>query len=71
MKGAAVPEVLVRSDLLSVPEAAAYINRSVNFVRRRVRYETPIVQHGDRAPLFFRRSDLDMWIARNTHVPAR
>ena len=59
------------SALLGTPAAAVYICRSEEFVRRSLRYEVPVHQHGERAPLFFKRSDLDHWIASHTHVPAR
>jgi hypothetical protein len=56
--------------LLSVPEAADYMRRSANFVRRVLRYECPVVQRGRRGPLYFYKSDLDRWLAQNTRQPA-
>lgn len=61
----------MESVLLTAEQAARYINRNVSFVRRYLRYETPYVQHHRSGPLYFRKSDLDMWIAQHTHVPAR
>jgi hypothetical protein len=58
------------SSVLTTPEAAVYINRSVNFVRRVLRYEVPIVQHGTRGPLGFYKTDLDRWLAAHTRIPA-
>lgn len=60
-----------QSPILSAAQAAEYINRPVNFVRRVLRYELPIIQHGDRGPLFFYKTDLDRWLAQNTRVPAQ
>ena len=57
--------------ILSTPEAAAYINRPVNFVRRVLQYEVPVVQHGQRGPLFFYKTDLDRWLVTNTRVPSQ
>ena len=59
------------SPLLDLSTSASYLGVSDNFMRRVVRYEIPVVQHLPRGPLYFKRVDLDMWIARNTRVPAR
>lgn len=59
------------SPVLDTYEAAAYVKRSADFVRRVLRYEIPVVQHGRRGPLGFFRADLDRWLARNTQEPAR
>ena len=55
--------------VLNAQEAADYIGRSLNFVRRTLRYEVPVVQHGMRGPLGFWSSDLDRWLAKHTHEP--
>jgi hypothetical protein len=57
------------SPILNARQAAEYINRPLNFVRRTLRYELPVVQHGERGPLFFYRTDLDRWLRENTRVP--
>lgn len=59
------------SPLLSTPDAANYLGRSEDFVRRVLRYEIPVVQHGARGPLAFFKTDLDRWLATNTRVPVR
>lgn len=59
------------SPILNSAQAADYINRPLNFVRRTLRYEVPFIQHGDRGPLFFYKSDLDRWLANNTRVPVQ
>ncbi len=56
--------------IYNTPAAAAYVDRSEFFVRRTLRLEVPYIQHRPGGPLYFRKSDLDMWIARHTHVPA-
>ena len=61
----------MQSEILSTPEAADHIHMSEDFVRRRLRYEVNVIQYAPRGPLFFRRSDLDMWIAKHTHSVAR
>ncbi len=53
------------SPLMDVREAAAYIGRTPNFVRRVLRYEIPVVQRGRRGPLFFYKHDVDLWLASN------
>lgn len=57
------------SPLLDSEQAAAYLNRSVNFVRRVIRYQVPFVQYGSRGPCYFYKHDLDLWLLRNTHQP--
>lgn len=64
-------QATIQAAVLSTEEAAAYINRSVGFVRRVLRHEVPVVQHGERQPCFYYRQDLDVWLARNTHEPIR
>lgn len=59
------------SPLMDTAEAAAYIDRTENFVRRFLRYEVPVVQRGPRGPLRFFKSDLDRWLANNTKAPVR
>lgn len=59
------------SQLLDTAQAAVYIDRSENFVRRFLRYEVPVVQRGPRGPLRFFKSDLDRWLANNTQAPVR
>ena len=49
--------------ILNAAEAADYIGRSLNFVRRVLRYEVPVVQHGHGGPLGFYETDLDRWLA--------
>ncbi len=55
----------METQLLNTQQAAAYINRTAHFVRYTLKHEVPHIQRGSRAALFFRRSDLDMWIASN------
>jgi hypothetical protein len=55
--------------ILDAQEAADYIGRSLNFVRRTLRYECPVVQHGYRGPLGFFETDLDRWLAKHTQEP--
>lgn len=51
--------------ILLTPDAAEYVGRSVNFVRRVLRYEVPVVQHGPGGPLGCYETDLDPhWVAR-------
>ena len=59
------------SPILRVPEAARYVQRSENYVRRVLRYEVPVVQRGRRGPLGFFKADLDRWLALNTKVPVQ
>ena len=54
---------------MNVEETADYCGRSANFVRRVLRYEVPVVQHGHRGPLGFWPQDIDRWLARHTHEP--
>ena len=61
----------MESQLLNTEEAAIYIRRTPYFARHTLKYETPYIQRRRGGPLYFRKSDLDMWIARNTTVPAR
>ena len=55
--------------LLPSPEAADYIGRSVDFVRRTLKHECPYVQHGTRGPMGFWTNDLDRWLDQNTRQP--
>ncbi len=64
----AAPAV-TKSRILSTPEAAEYVGRSVNFVRRVLRYECPVVQHQPGGPLGFWTTDLDRWLAKHTQEP--
>jgi hypothetical protein len=52
--------------ILNTPDAAAYIGRSINFVRRVLGYEVPVVQHGYGGLLGFHATDLDRWLAKHT-----
>lgn len=63
------PVYLSEPTVLNTEETAQYINRSENFVRRTLRYEVPVIQRGDRGPMYFRRGDLDVWLAMNTIQP--
>jgi hypothetical protein len=54
-----------------VQEAAAYLKREECWIRDTLRWEIPVVQNGFRAPLFFFKDDLDLWLSRHTHVPSR
>ena len=56
------------SPVLNTKEAAAYIGRSENYVRRTLQFEVAPVKRGKRGPLFFFKSDLDRWLATNTRV---
>jgi len=49
--------------ILNVCDAADYTGRSVNYVRRVLRYEVPVIQHGTRGKLYFEERDLDVWLA--------
>ncbi len=55
--------------VLNASEAAEYIGRSLNFVRRVLRYEVPVVQHAPGGPLGFWTTDLDRWLAKHTQEP--
>ncbi len=56
----------VESPVLDTFETAVYVHRSPNFVRRRLRFEIRSIQRGERQPLYFYKTDLDIWLARNT-----
>jgi hypothetical protein len=58
------------SPLLTVQNAAEYVQRSVDFVRKELRYEIPYVQHREYGPIFFYKTDLDRWLAAHTTTPA-
>ena len=58
-----------KTSILNAAEAADYIGRSLNFVRRVLRYEVPVVQHGPGGPLGFFETDLDRWLAKHTQEP--
>jgi hypothetical protein len=60
---------LQQSDWLNTFEAAGHLNVPVSFVRRTLRYEIPCRQSGDRQPIYFHRHELDLWAARQTHMP--
>ena len=64
-----MPAADVQSPVLDTDEAATYVHRTPNFVRRVLRYEIPSIQRGERQPLFFYKADLDLWLARNTREP--
>jgi hypothetical protein len=64
-------ETTIQPAVLNSEEAAAYLNRTVRFVQRVLRYEVPVVQHGERKALYFYKHDLDMWLVRNTQQPVR
>lgn len=52
--------------LLTVPEAATYLGRTIDTVRRLIyRREFRIVQRGDRGKCYIDKADLDAWIERN------
>lgn len=55
--------------ILNAKEAADYTSRSLNFVRRVLRYEVPVVQHAPGGPLGFWAQDLDRWLAKHTQEP--
>ncbi len=55
--------------ILNAKAAAEYTGRSLDFVRRVLRYECPVVQHGFRGPLGFWTTDLDRWLAKHTQEP--
>lgn len=55
--------------ILIASEAGNYVGRSLNFVRRTLRYEVPVVQHAPGGPLGFYESDLDRWLAKHTQEP--
>ncbi len=59
------------SPVLNAQEAADYIGRSVDYVRRQVRYEIPVQQKkgSKRGHLRFFKTDLDRWLASNTTTP--
>ena len=57
------------SELLGVADAAAYLNTSERHVRR-LRAENRLRYVKVGAKLRFRRDDLDVFIASNTHDPA-
>ena len=57
--------------LLNAEQAAEYIGASPDFVRRKLRYEVPVVQYKTRGPLRFFKTDLDRWIAEHTQQPVR
>ena len=58
-------------EILTSVEAAKYLNCTVNFVRRRLRYEVRFIQRRPRGPMRFRRSDLEDWLDRHSHGPMR
>jgi hypothetical protein len=58
-------------DLLSAHETAEYLTVSLDYVRRVIRYEVPVIQRNPRGPLRFWRRDLDRWLAEHTHQPVR
>jgi Helix-turn-helix domain len=60
-----------QSDWLNVFEAAEYLNVTVRFVRRTLRYEVPFRQSGGRQPIYFHRHQLDLWAARQVQTPER
>lgn len=64
-------ELAIAPAVFDSTETAAYVRRPVSFVRQVLRYEIPVVQHGDRGPLFFYKVDLDRWLAEHTQVPAK
>jgi len=57
------------SRLLSTADAAAYVGRSEDYVRRVIKHECPHHQRSPRGPLFFWSSDLDRWLDRYTASP--
>ncbi len=57
--------------VLNASEAGEHIGRSLNFVRRVLRYEVPVVQHAPGGPLGFWSTDLDRWLAKHTQEPVR
>ena len=62
---------MTNPDLLTSEEAAEYIGRSTDFVRRKLKHEVTYHQHELRGPLYFWRRDLDRWLAEHTHQPVR
>ena len=60
-----------RNVLLSVRDTAEYLNRTEDWVRRVLRYEVPIIQNGNRGPVFFEQRDVDAWVAAHREVPAK
>lgn len=59
----------IESPVLNTVQAAKYIGRTKNFVRRTLRNEVPCIQRGLRQPLQFMRADLDLWLARQLREP--
>ena len=63
------PAVSRDSRLLSTTEAAAYVGRSEDYVRRIIKHECPHHQRSPRGPLYFWSGDLDRWLDRYTSEP--
>jgi hypothetical protein len=54
---------------LDAKQAAAYMGVSLDYVRRRIRHEVPVVQMAPYGPLRFYARDLDRWLAAHTSQP--
>jgi hypothetical protein len=56
---------------LTTAQTAARINRSEDYVRRKLRYIIPCHQAEERGELRFFSPDVDRWMASTTHEPVR